>query len=113
MLASALIVFLPSLFVFYSYGCILAVCMQSSKVFVDKALQTCLPPLLVFINYFITASFELISSRTGASLPSMVPNLESLLLIIIPSIGNPIIYGFKIKEILRQVKWLLRLLTTN
>jgi len=42
MLGTGLIVLLPSLFVFYSYGCILAVCMQSSKVFMGKAFLTCL-----------------------------------------------------------------------
>lgn len=112
-LGMTLTVFLPSLFVFYSYGRILAVCIQSSKIFIGKALQTCLPHLLVFINYFITTSIEIISSRTEAYFHSMAPNLVSLLIIIIPAICNPIIYGFKMKDILRQVKRILRLPNTN
>ncbi|KAK0138790.1 Olfactory receptor 51E1 [Merluccius polli] len=112
MLSTTLCVLLPSLFVFYSYGRILAVCMQSSKVFMGKALQTCLPHLLVFINYFIATSFEVISSRMDANPHSMAPNLVSLI-ILIPTICNPIIYGFKTKDILRQVKRLLGLPNAN
>ncbi|CAL8265742.1 unnamed protein product [Lota lota] len=113
MLGIFLTVYLPSLFVFYSYGRILAVCMQSSRVFMGKALQTCLPHLLVFINYFITTSYEIIGSRTVAKHHSMASNLVSLLVIIIPTMCNPIIYGLKMKGILGQLKRLLRLPDTN
>ena len=104
MLGIFLTVYLPSLFVFYSYARILAVCMQSSRVFIGKALQTCLPHLLVFINYFITTSYEIMGNRTEADPRSMAPTLVSLLVVIIPTMCNPIIYGLKMKGISRQIK---------
>ena len=104
MLGIFLTVYQPSLFVFYSYARILAVCMQSSRVFIGKALHTCLPHLLVFINYFITTSCEIMGSRTEADPRSMAPTLVSLLVVLIPTTCNPIIYGLKMKGISRQIK---------
>ncbi|XP_062377894.1 olfactory receptor 4C11-like [Sardina pilchardus] len=51
----------PQFFVIlFSYAQILRICLHASKECRKKALQTCIPHLLTFINYFFAGCFELI-----------------------------------------------------
>ncbi|XP_053347916.1 olfactory receptor 6N2-like [Clarias gariepinus] len=103
----SIVVFPPLIFVFFSYSKILSVCLMNSKDFRRKALQTCLPHLLIFISFSITVCFEIINTRLEENMPhvfSMIMSMENL---VIPPLLNPIIYGLNLKEILNRIKKLL------
>ncbi|XP_064159082.1 odorant receptor 127-1 [Anguilla rostrata] len=97
-------VFIPLGFVLYSYIKILAVCYKSSKEFRKKALQTCLPHIVTFVNYSITMFCEIIISRfeLGNEL-QILAILLSLEFLIIPPVLNPLIYGLNLPDIRKRI----------
>ncbi|KAK2836098.1 hypothetical protein Q7C36_013967 [Tachysurus vachellii] len=107
-------VFPPVIFVIYSYIRILHVCLQSSKDFRRKALQTCFPHLFIFICFTVTSCFEVINNRLESNqIPhifSMIMSVENL---VIPPLFNPIIYGLKMKNIFNCIKKLIQENKTN
>ncbi|XP_076603648.1 olfactory receptor 6N1-like [Chaetodon auriga] len=103
LLCSSVVVFLPVAFVLFSYGKILSVCLRRSRAFSSKALHTCLPHLLVFFSYSVSTAFELLQRQVqGGSEPA-----ASVLVMVVPTVMNPVIYGLKMKEIFRHVRRLL------
>ncbi|XP_071392221.1 olfactory receptor 11A1-like [Centroberyx affinis] len=107
LLCNAMIVFLPIVFVLFSYSRILVVCLRQSGSFRGKAMRTCLPHLLVFINYSICTVFELVNNRLQADVDAVVPGVMSILMVIITTLFNPVVYGLKTQEISKRVKKLL------
>lgn len=100
-------VLLPAAFVLFSYSRILSICLRRSRSFSSKALHTCVPHLLVFINYSLSTAAELLQRRLQpASEPatSMVP---SVLVVVVPTVFNPVVYGLKVTEVFRHVRRLL------
>ncbi|KAE8299076.1 hypothetical protein D5F01_LYC01465 [Larimichthys crocea] len=74
LLLSAGTVALPAGFVLFSYGRVLTVCLRRSRAFSSRALHTCLPHLLVFVNYSVSTGIELLQRRLqAAGEPSIVP----------------------------------------
>ncbi|XP_028447349.1 olfactory receptor 10J5-like [Perca flavescens] len=104
-------VFLPTAFVLFSYGRILAICLQSSRSFSSKALHTCLPHLLVFLSYSISTAFEMLHRQLQARsdpAASLAASLAaSVVLVVVPTVLNPVIYGLKMKEVFGHVTRLL------
>ncbi|XP_053084463.1 putative gustatory receptor clone PTE03 [Pangasianodon hypophthalmus] len=101
-------VFPPVTFVFYSYIRILSVCLKNSKDFRRKALQTCLPHLLIFSNFSVNICFEIINNRLESKqIPHIVAMTMSVEYLLIPPLFNPIIYGLKLQEILKSIKRLI------
>ncbi|XP_058234163.1 olfactory receptor 6N2-like [Hemibagrus wyckioides] len=93
-------VFPPVIFIIYSYIRILAVCLNNSKDFRKKALQTCLPHLFIFINFSVNACFEIINNRLESKqIPHIIAMILSVIPFVIPPLINPIIYGLKLQEI--------------
>ncbi|KAM3862228.1 olfactory receptor 6N1-like [Diretmus argenteus] len=102
-------VFLPLIFVLYSYLCILLVCRRSSAEFRGKALQTCLPHIVTFVNYSITLFCEVSLSRYKADeINPFVVVVLSLEFLIIPPIMNPLVYGLNLPQIRGMILWLLK-----
>ncbi|XP_060797904.1 olfactory receptor 10J4-like [Neoarius graeffei] len=98
-------VFPPLIFILYSYIRILTVCLKNSKDFRRKALKTCLPHLLIFINFSVNGSFEIINNRLESKqIPHIMTMILSLELALIPPLFNPVIYGLKLQEIFNDVK---------
>ncbi|XP_053347920.1 olfactory receptor 51E1-like [Clarias gariepinus] len=97
-------VFPPLLFVFFSYSRILSVCLVNSKDFRRKALQTCLPHLVIFTTLSITACFIIIHPRLEGNMPHLFSMIMSVEILVIPPLLNPIIYGLKLKKILNRIK---------
>ncbi|XP_066531931.1 olfactory receptor 51E1-like [Hoplias malabaricus] len=96
-------VFPPSVFIIFSYVKILKVCLRNSKDFRAKALQTCVPHLLIFVSVTVTSCFEVINSRLEGNVPhifSMIMSVENLF---IPPLLNPVIYGLKLQEIQSRI----------
>uniref|UniRef100_W5NLQ0 Olfactory receptor n=2 Tax=Lepisosteus oculatus TaxID=7918 RepID=W5NLQ0_LEPOC len=99
---TAFTVFLPCCFILYSYIRILLICQKRSSEFKSKALKTCLPHLLTFVNYSITIISEIILIRLD-SVPRAVAVILSLEFLIIPPILNPLMYGLNLPEIRRRI----------
>ncbi|XP_060797903.1 putative gustatory receptor clone PTE03 [Neoarius graeffei] len=98
----------PVIFIVYSYIRILTVCLKNSKDFRRKALQTCLPHLLIVIFLFVTFFFEIIYNRLESNqIPHIIAMIQSVEYILIPPLFNPIIYGLKLQEILKSMKRLI------
>ncbi|XP_062865291.1 putative gustatory receptor clone PTE03 [Trichomycterus rosablanca] len=104
----SIVVFPPVIFIIFSYIRILTVCLRNSKVFRRKALQTCLPHLIIVINFSINASFEIINNRLESNqIPHIIEMILSIELLLIPPLFNPIIYGLKLQEIFNSIKRLI------
>ncbi|XP_049904811.1 olfactory receptor 142-like [Epinephelus moara] len=90
---------IPLFFILFTYLRILLVCRRSSSEFRGKALQTCLPHIVSFINYFFSLFFELLLSRFGINVNPVVVAVLSMELVIIPPINDPLIYGLSLPQI--------------
>ncbi|XP_033468839.1 olfactory receptor 4B13-like [Epinephelus lanceolatus] len=90
---------IPLFFILFTYLRILLVCRRSSSEFRGKALQTCLPHIVSFINYFFSLFFELLLSRIGINVNPVVVAVLSMELVIIPPINDPLIYGLSLPQI--------------
>ncbi|XP_042372429.1 olfactory receptor 6N1-like [Plectropomus leopardus] len=92
--------FLPLLFILYTYLRILLVCRRSSAELRGKALQTCLPHIVTFINFTLSIFCDLSLTRfqNGKMNPIIVVVL-SLEYLIIPPINNPLVYGLNLPQI--------------
>ncbi|KAK2840459.1 hypothetical protein Q5P01_014199 [Channa striata] len=99
----------PLLFVLYTYLRILLVCRRSSSEFKGKALQTCLPHIVTFVNFcisiFCEASLSLYKVNEVNTFVIVFLSLESL---IIPPINNPLVYGLKLPQIRGVLSGFLR-----
>uniref|UniRef100_A0A8C4S0S4 Olfactory receptor n=1 Tax=Erpetoichthys calabaricus TaxID=27687 RepID=A0A8C4S0S4_ERPCA len=101
----ATIILIQVSLIVWSYIRILQVCLKSSKDSQTKAIATCLPQLLIVVNYGIAASFEIIQNRFNMKhIPSTVRIILSVYFLILPPIVNPIIYGLKYEQIRLNVK---------
>ncbi|KAK2840457.1 hypothetical protein Q5P01_014197 [Channa striata] len=93
-------IFIPLLFVLYTYMRILLVCRRSFSEVRGKALQTCLPHIVTFDNFCISLFCDVSLSRYKINevnpLISIVLSLECL---IIPPINNPLVYGLNLPQI--------------
>ncbi|KAK5889711.1 hypothetical protein CesoFtcFv8_015688 [Champsocephalus esox] len=108
LLITAVIIFLPAAFVLFSYARILFICLRRSRSFSSKALQTCLPHLLVFFNYSICVCLDLLLRRLQSNRESDSTLITSILMMLVPTVLNPVVYGLKLKELFTHVKRLLR-----
>ncbi|KAI9534622.1 hypothetical protein NQZ68_012855 [Dissostichus eleginoides] len=106
LLFTAIIVFLPAAFMLFSYARILFICLWRSRSFSSKALQTCLPHLLVFFNYSISVYLDMMLRRLQSNRESDSTVITSIL-ILVPTVLNPVVYGLKLKEVFTHVKRLL------
>ncbi|XP_053295206.1 olfactory receptor 10J5-like [Pleuronectes platessa] len=109
LLCSAATMLVPVIFVLVTYGRIFFICLRDSRTINSKALQTCVPHLLVLINYSVVAGVELLQRRLQGGSEPEASVLSSLLVLIIPTVCNPLVYGLKVKQILTPLKRLLRI----
>ncbi|XP_034006182.1 olfactory receptor 6N2-like [Trematomus bernacchii] len=106
LLIAAVLVF-PAAFLLFSYARILFICLRRSRSFSSKALQTCLPHLLVFFNYTISVCLDLLLRGLQSNRESDSTLIISIVTLIIPTVLNPVVYGLKLKEVFTHVKRLL------
>uniref|UniRef100_A0A3B3DPT1 G-protein coupled receptors family 1 profile domain-containing protein n=1 Tax=Oryzias melastigma TaxID=30732 RepID=A0A3B3DPT1_ORYME len=97
---------LPALFILFTYIRILIISYQSSKEIRSRAAQTCLPHVLVLVNFSCLGSFEVIIGFFGSGYPKALRLTVMLQIIIYQPLFNPTIYGLKMKQISRHVKML-------
>ncbi|KAF3694377.1 Olfactory receptor 6K3 Olfactory receptor OR1-18 [Channa argus] len=94
----------PVIFIIYTYTRILIICYKSSGDVRQKAAQTCLPHLLLLINYFILITYDLIIVRLESEFTDTERLIMTLQLVLYNPLFNPIIYGLKMKEISKHLK---------
>ncbi|XP_026232486.1 olfactory receptor 6K3-like [Anabas testudineus] len=100
------ILLLPVLFILFTYTRILIISYRSSREVRRKAAQTCLPHLLVLINFSCLSSYDVLLLRLQTDFPKIVRLIMTLQVILYHPLFNPIIYGVKMKEISKHLKTL-------
>nr|XP_020444909.1 olfactory receptor 6N2-like [Monopterus albus] len=98
---------LPVLFILFTYTRILILSYQSCREVRRKAAQTCLPHLLVLMNFTCSMGFDVILARLDIDFSQTVRLIMTLQVILYSPLFNPIIYGLKMKEISKHLKRLL------
>ena len=100
MIVSIITVFLPLVFVLYTYGRIFLICRKGLSDYKNKVVQSCLPHIITFVNYSITVFCVLVLGRIDLeSLNPLIAVILSLEFVVIPPVVNPLVYGLKLPEI--------------
>ncbi|CAI5655201.1 unnamed protein product [Oreochromis niloticus] len=101
------IALLPMLFILFTYIKILKLSYQRCRDVRKKALKTCLPHLLVLINFSCFIFFDIIIVRLETDISKTLRLILTFELILFHPLLNPIIYGLKMNEISKHLKILL------
>ncbi|KAL3969525.1 P2Y purinoceptor 1 [Sarotherodon galilaeus] len=94
----------PTLFIIFTYTKIIIIAYQSCGDVRRKAAQTCLPHLLVLINYSILITYDVVIVKLESDFSKTARFIMTLQVIIYNPLCNPIIYGLKMKEISKHLK---------
>ncbi|XP_051255021.1 olfactory receptor 52E2 [Dicentrarchus labrax] len=105
--AICVIVF-PCLLVILSYVHIFTVILKTSKESQSKALQTCSPHLMTFINFSVASFFGVIYNRLSQEVPKAVNILTCMNFFVLPPLLHPIIYGIKMQEIQQSINKVIK-----
>ncbi|XP_034540848.1 olfactory receptor 477-like [Notolabrus celidotus] len=98
-------VFVPLIWIFYTYMRILKVCFSGSKQTRQKAVSTCTPHLASLLNFAFGICFVVIQSRFNVSgAQTLLPIIFSSYLITCQPILNPVMYGLKMSKIFNICK---------
>uniref|UniRef100_A0A7N8Y371 Olfactory receptor n=1 Tax=Mastacembelus armatus TaxID=205130 RepID=A0A7N8Y371_9TELE len=104
MVAYVNLLILPVLFVLFTYIRIFIITYRSGREVRRKAAQTCLPHLIVLINFSCLASFDVLLYQMENEFPKIVRLIMSTQTILYHPLFNPIIYGLKMKEIYKHLR---------
>uniref|UniRef100_A0A3Q3M9L9 Olfactory receptor n=1 Tax=Mastacembelus armatus TaxID=205130 RepID=A0A3Q3M9L9_9TELE len=95
---------LPVLFILFTYIRIFIITYRSGREVRRKAAQTCLPHLIVLINFSCLSSFDVLLVQIDSDFPKVVRLIMSIQVILYHPLFNPIIYGLKMKEIYKHLR---------
>ncbi|KAF7215029.1 olfactory receptor 11A1-like [Nothobranchius furzeri] len=98
---------LPLLFILFTYTMIFITTYKSCGQVRKKVANTCLPHLLVLINYSCLFTFEMTIVRLDSDISNISRFVMTVQMIMYNPLGNPIIYGIKMKEIYKHLKRLI------
>ncbi|XP_059187066.1 olfactory receptor 52E2-like [Centropristis striata] len=98
----------PCFLVILSYVHIFIVTLKTSKESQRKALHTCTPHLVTFINFSAASFFGLIYNRVGHKVPEVFNVVIGINFFVIPPLLHPVIYGIKMQEIRQSVKKIMK-----
>ncbi|XP_042370053.1 olfactory receptor 51E1-like [Plectropomus leopardus] len=96
----------PMLFVLFTYIRIFTITYRSCREVRRKAAETCLPHMLVLINFSLLCTYDIIIVRLESDIPKPLGLIMTFQLILYHPLVNPIIYGLKMKEISKHLKQL-------
>ncbi|KAM6934079.1 olfactory receptor 52K1-like [Xenentodon cancila] len=102
------LIILPMLFTIFTYVKIFIISYRSCKAFRTKAFETCLPHLLVLISISWFSAYDVIIARVKSDLSKTARLILTLQIVLYHPLFNPVIYGFKMKEISKHLKKLFR-----
>nr|XP_040058114.1 olfactory receptor 1019-like [Gasterosteus aculeatus aculeatus] len=90
-------------FIVWSYVYIIKTCVNSLENRA-KFMQTCVPHLTSLLIFLVTILLDIMHIRYGSQyLPQALKNFIAIEYLVIPSIMNPLIYGFKLNKIRRRI----------
>lgn len=90
-------------FILWSYVYVIRACLSSIEN-QQKFMQTCLPHLISLITFTVTVLLDVLYMRFGPpGLSEDINNFMALEFLLIPPIVNPIIYGFKLTKVRRNI----------
>ncbi|XP_070770570.1 olfactory receptor 6N2-like [Enoplosus armatus] len=95
---------LPVLFIFLTYTRILIISYRSSREVRKKAAQTCLPHLIVLLNFSCLCVYDVITVGLESNFPKTVHLIMNLQIVLYHPLFNPIMYGLKMKEIYKHLR---------
>lgn len=95
---------LPVLFILFTYTRILIISHRSSREVRRKAAHTCLPHLIILINFSCLCAFDVITVAFETRFSKGVSLVMNLQIILYHPLLNPIIYGLKMTEISKHLK---------
>ncbi|XP_026152171.1 olfactory receptor 11A1-like, partial [Mastacembelus armatus] len=104
MIAFVNLVILPVLFILFTYIRIFIITYRSGREVRRKAAQTCLPHLIVLINFSCLGSFDVLLVQMETDFPKIVRLIMSTQTILYHPLFNPIIYGLKMREIYKHLR---------
>ncbi|XP_057707612.1 olfactory receptor 1P1-like [Corythoichthys intestinalis] len=99
--------FVPMLFILFTYIRIFVVVYHGSSRDREKAAKTCLPHMIVLISFCCLAVFDVIAARVDSELPKSVRLMMILQAVVWTPLFNPIIYGVRMKSIRKYINMLL------
>ncbi|XP_065136286.1 olfactory receptor 2A12-like [Paramisgurnus dabryanus] len=95
---------IPLCLILYSYVKILIICQRSSSQFRSKAYQTCIPHIVILVNFSIGIISEVTLSRiVNLEMPTWLSLFFSLAFLVVPPILNPLVYAFNFTDIRRKM----------
>ncbi|XP_044071829.1 olfactory receptor 4N2-like [Siniperca chuatsi] len=95
---------LPVLFIIFTYTKILIISYRSCRKVRKKAAETCLPHLLVLISFSCLSAYDIFIARVESNFPKTARLIMMLQIVLYHPLFNPLIYGFKMKEISKHLK---------
>ncbi|XP_061674990.1 LOW QUALITY PROTEIN: olfactory receptor 11A1-like [Syngnathoides biaculeatus] len=95
---------IPVLFILFTYIKIFIVIYHSHGEVRKKAVDMCLPHLIVLITFSCLVFFDIAIGLLESVLPKTVRLIMSLQIVVYSPLFNPIIYGLKMKEIWKPIK---------
>ncbi|XP_030633771.1 olfactory receptor 52E4-like [Chanos chanos] len=101
-------IILPLFLVVLSYIRILIVSTKASESAQMKALKTCGPHLITFINFSSAILFSVIYNRFNEYLSNQINIFMSVHFILVPPLLHPLIYGMRTQEIKRSITKILQ-----
>ncbi|XP_026151973.1 olfactory receptor 11A1-like, partial [Mastacembelus armatus] len=104
MIAYVNLLILPVLFILFTYIRIFIITYRSGREVRRKAAQTCLPHLIVLINFSCLSSFDVLLVQMETDFPKLVHLIMQIQVMLYHPLFNPIIYGLKMKEIYKHLR---------
>ncbi|XP_023806767.1 olfactory receptor 6N2-like [Oryzias latipes] len=95
---------IPVLFILFTYIRIFILTYKSCGKIRKKVAQTCLPHLIILLNFTFMFTYDVTIVKLEADLSNSVRLTLTLQVIICHPLLNPIIYGLKMKEISKYLK---------
>ncbi|KAJ3590139.1 hypothetical protein NHX12_008093 [Muraenolepis orangiensis] len=106
LLITLCLVVLPFACVLLSYMKILSVSLKGSRDSRRKALSTCAPHLIIFVNFSVSILFSVLYNRES-SVTVLGNLLNSTLFVLVPPVFHPLVYGIRTKEIRGSIRRML------
>ncbi|XP_047455971.1 olfactory receptor 10K1-like [Mugil cephalus] len=98
------IILLPLLFILFTYIRIFIITYRSCREVRRKAAQTCLPHLIVLLNFSCLSAYDVLLLRLEVDFPTIVRFIMTLQIILYHPLFNPVIYGLKMKAIYQHLR---------
>ncbi|XP_037542585.1 olfactory receptor 10AG1-like [Nematolebias whitei] len=99
-----IIMFLPMIYIVFTYARILIISYFNCQTIRTKAAQTCLPHLLVLLNFSLFCAYDVVVLRLETSISKMARFIMTIQMALYNPLFHPIIYGLKLNEISKHLK---------